>query len=174
MNFILLKDTLIYHDPGLLNSFWLSHLRTPDLSQTAILLLCVFFSLLKKYGLAPTSEHHVPVQCTSWAKGSTSDKQPNHQKPDFISQNENCPHRTISTKVLRMSWSAVLLICFSSQSSPGIHSCLVRLSESTCENITLERDGGDFQKIINKEIKRAFTQVIDLGSSTPPQTGYMQ
>lgn len=63
-------------------------------------------------------------------------------KTDFRSPKQNCPQRTISTKLLRMSWWAVSLICLSSQSSPGIHSCLLRLSESTLENITRGRGGG--------------------------------
>lgn len=64
-------------------------------------------------------------------------------KTDFMSLNQNCSQRTISTKLLRMSWSAVLLIRLSSQSSPGIHSCLLRLGESTLENITHGRIGGE-------------------------------
>lgn len=44
-----------------------------------------------------------------------------------------------------MSWPAVLLICLSSQASPGIHSCLLRLSGSTLENITHGRDGRDLK-----------------------------
>lgn len=65
---------------------------------------------------------------------------------DFLSLNQKCPQRSISAKLLRMSWPAVLLICLSSQASPGIRSCLLRLSESTLENITHGRDGGDLKE----------------------------
>lgn len=65
---------------------------------------------------------------------------------DFLSPNQKCPQRSISAKLLRMSWPAVLLICLSSQASPGIHSCLLRFSESTLENITHGRDGGDLKE----------------------------
>lgn len=88
-------------------------------------------------------------------------------KTDFMSPNQNCPQRTISTKLLRMSWSAVLLICLSSQPSPDIHSCLLRLSKSTLENITHGRDGGDFKKPIT-------LQIIHFGSRQPLQAGYIQ
>lgn len=65
---------------------------------------------------------------------------------DFLSPNQKCPQRSISAKLLRMSWPAVLLICLSSQASPGIRSCLLRLRESTLENITHGRDGGDLKE----------------------------
>lgn len=67
-------------------------------------------------------------------------------RTDFLSPNQKCPQRSISAKLLRMSWPAVLLICLSSQASPGIRSCLLRLSESTLENITHGRDGGDLKE----------------------------
>lgn len=67
-------------------------------------------------------------------------------RTDFLSPNQKCPQRSISAKLLRMSWPAVLLICLSSQASSGIRSCLLRLTESTLENITHGRDGGDLKE----------------------------
>lgn len=126
------------------NSFYLSHPGTTKLSWTVEVYFhsSMSFSLCQKTHTPQSTVIslcgmlHAPRDPLLISKPSTPPP-----KTDFMSPNQNCPHTTISTKLLRMSWSAVLLICLSSQSSPGIHSCLLCLGASTLENITHGRRG---------------------------------
>lgn len=53
-------------------------LLAQSLAPPTSLRLQFYFFVCFSLSLAPTLEHHVPVQYTFWTKGSTSDKQPHN------------------------------------------------------------------------------------------------
>lgn len=84
--------------------------------------LLLFLSVAQSH--TPPKQHHLPVWHASCAGDPLQISKPHthkrpKQKTDFRSPKQNCPQRTISTKLLRLSWWAVSLICLSPTVQPG-------------------------------------------------------
>lgn len=84
--------------------------------------LLLFLSVAQSH--TPPKQHHLPVWHASCAGDPLQISKPHthkrpKQKTDFRSPKQNCPQRTISTKLLRFSWWAVSLICLSPTVQPG-------------------------------------------------------